>query len=43
MMALFGFADRRSWAVFRRNARVYLRNRKTTCLELAHRQAEKGR
>ncbi len=32
MKALFGFADWRSWAVFRRNARVYLRNWKTAFL-----------
>lgn len=30
--ALFGFADWRSWAVFRRNARVYLRNWRTAFL-----------
>jgi lipooligosaccharide transport system permease protein len=32
MKQLFGFADWRSWAVFRRNARVYLRNWKTAFL-----------
>lgn len=32
MAALFAFADWRSWAVFRRNARVYLRNWKTAFL-----------
>jgi lipooligosaccharide transport system permease protein len=32
MRAMFGFADWRSWAVFRRNARVYLRNWKTAFL-----------
>lgn len=29
LLAIFAFADWRSWAVFRRNARVYLRNWKT--------------